>query len=125
MVGPPIPGGGGGKGNPKPGGRLLKEALPEGSAAGGEGLVGCCADGFELPNMLEKEKGEEEEPVIGLSSMVLEDVDDAGTVGLQEGAGWPTFRASSGSMAMNRSLDDEGIVLLSIADSMMPLASSS
>lgn len=87
MVGPPIPGGGGGKGNPKPGGALVKGELPEGSVVvGGEGLVGCCADGFELPNMLEKEKGEEE-PVLGLSSTVLVDVDDAGAVGLQEGAG--------------------------------------
>ena len=87
MVGPPIPGGGGGKGNPKPGRALVKGELPEGSVVvGGEGLVGCCADGLELPNMLEKEKGEEE-PVLGLSSTVLVDVDDAGAVGLQEGAG--------------------------------------
>lgn len=87
MIGPPIPGGGGGKGNPKPSGALVKEALPEGSVVGGEDLVGCCGVvGFELPNMLEKEKGEEE-PALGLSSMVLVDVDDAGTVGLQEGEG--------------------------------------
>jgi hypothetical protein len=120
-----MPGGGGGKGNPKPSGALVKGALPEGSVVGGEeDLMGCCGmDGFELPKMLEKEKGEEE-PVLGLSSTVLADVDEAGTVGLQEGAGWPIFSASSGSMAMNRSLV-ESIILLSIADSMTPLASSS
>jgi len=88
MKGPPIPGGGGGKGNPKPSGPLVKEALPEGSVVGGEeDLVGSCGmEGFEVPKMLEKEKGEEE-PVLGLSSMVLADADDAGTVGLQEGVG--------------------------------------
>lgn len=120
-----MPGGGGGKGNPKPSGPLAKEALPEGSVVGGEeDLVGSCGmEGFEVPKMLEKEKGEEE-PVLGLSSMVLADVDDAGAVGLQEGVGWPTLSASSGSMAINRSLV-EVIILLSIADSMTPLASSS
>ena len=102
-----MPGGGGGNGNPKPGGGTDVEALPEGSTTCVAGLVGCEEEvGGRLgdPKMLEKEKGDDV-PVLGFSSTALE-VADEGVVGLHEGAGWPTLRASSGSIATNNSLFD-------------------